>query len=393
MSAGISLPRRLHVGAGASGQLLATLAEFGLHRPMIITDSFMVSCGYLEQIVAPLEAAGIPVGLFSDCVPDPTTDSIAAGLAQLAEYQPDVVVGLGGGSSIDTAKAMAVMAERSGSLRDYKAPLKLDTGLPIIAIPTTAGTGSEATGVAVVTDTDTDEKMLCLGMGLMPLAALVDYELTLSMPLRLTADTGLDTLCHALEAFVSQKANPFTDALACDVIAAVPKWLPIACAEPGNAEAREAMMMAALKGGMAFSNASVTLIHGMSRPIGAHFHVPHGLSNAMLLPVVTAWSLSGAPARYAQASRMMGFASDSDGEDLALELLVVGLTQLCRDLSVPTPEAFGISEADWFGIADTMAAQALASGSPANNPRVPDHPQIMALYAQVWRGEVVAPAH
>ncbi len=389
MSAGISLPRRIHIGAGASGQLLATLAEFGLHRPMIVTDAFMVSCGYLKQVVAPLEAAGIPVGLFADCVPDPTTDSIAAGLALLTAYQPDVVVGLGGGSSMDTAKAMAVMAERSGQLRDYKAPVRMDTGLPIIAIPTTAGTGSEATGVAVVTDTENDEKMLCLGIGLMPLAALVDYELTLSMPLRLTADTGLDTLCHALEAFVSQKANPFTDALACDVIAAVPKWLPIACADPGNAEAREAMMMAALKGGMAFSNASVTLIHGMSRPIGAHFHVPHGMSNAMLLPIVTAWSLPGAPERYAQASRLMGFASDSDSEDRALELLVTGLTQLCTDLAVPTPRAFGISEADWFGIVDTMAAQAIASGSPANNPRVPDHPQIMALYKQVWQTEVV----
>lgn len=389
MSAGISLPRRIHIGAGASGQLLATLAEFGLHRPMIVTDAFMVSCGYLKQVVAPLEAAGIPVGLFADCVPDPTTDSIAAGLALLSAYRPDVVVGLGGGSSMDTAKAMAVMAERSGQLRDYKAPVRMDTGLPIIAIPTTAGTGSEATGVAVVTDTENDEKMLCLGIGLMPLAALVDYELTLSMPLRLTADTGLDTLCHALEAFVSQKANPFTDALACDVIAAVPKWLPIACADPGNAEAREAMMMAALKGGMAFSNASVTLIHGMSRPIGAHFHVPHGMSNAMLLPIVTAWSLPGAPKRYAQASRLMGFASDSDSEDRALELLVTGLTQLCTDLAVPTPRAFGISEADWFGIVDTMAAQAIASGSPANNPRVPDHPQIMALYEQVWQTEVV----
>ena len=389
MSAGISLPRRIHIGAGASGQLLATLAEFGLHRPMIVTDAFMVSCGYLKQVVAPLEAAGIPVGLFADCVPDPTTDSIAAGLALLSAYRPDVVVGLGGGSSMDTAKALAVMAERSGQLRDYKAPVRMDTGLPIIAIPTTAGTGSEATGVAVVTDTENDEKMLCLGIGLMPLAALVDYELTLSMPLRLTADTGLDTLCHALEAFVSQKANPFTDALACDVIAAVPKWLPIACADPGNAEAREAMMMAALKGGMAFSNASVTLIHGMSRPIGAHFHVPHGMSNAMLLPIVTAWSLPGAPERYAQASRLMGFASDSDSEDRALELLVTGLTQLCTDLAVPTPRAFGISEADWFGIVDTMAAQAIASGSPANNPRVPDHAQIMALYKQVWQTEVV----
>lgn len=393
MSAAILLPRRLHVGAGAVDRLADTLVEFGFSRPLIVTDPFIAQCGYLTRVTEGLVAAGFEPAVFDQCVPDPTTDSLAAGLAALKAADADVLVGLGGGSSIDTAKAMAVMAEREGPLRDYKVPARLDTGLALVAIPTTAGTGSEATGVAVVTDTETDEKMLCMGLGLMPMAALVDYELTLSMPRRLTADTGLDTLCHALEAFVSRKANPFTDALAKDVMAAVARWLPVACAEPDNREAREAMMMAAMKGGMAFSNASVTLIHGMSRPVGAHFHVPHGMSNAMLLPAVTAWSTPGAPARYAEAARVMGFASADDDEDRAITGLIEGLHGLCRDLDVPLPGDFGIDEAAWFAAIPVMAEQAIASGSPANNPRVGDAASIATLYEQVWRGEVVSPVH
>lgn len=388
MSAGILMPRRLQIGAGASGQLGEVLREFGFERPLIVTDPFMKTCGYLAKVIEPLELAGFTVSIFDQCVPDPTTESVAAGMEVLTSVQPDVLIGLGGGSSMDTAKAMAVMAERDGPMRDYKVPVKLDSGLPIIAIPTTAGTGSEATGVAVVTDTETDEKMLCMGLGLMPLAALVDYELTLTMPRRLTADTGLDTLCHALEAFVSRKANPFTDDLAKDVMSAVVRWLPVACAEPENTQAREAMMMAAMKGGMAFSNASVTLIHGMSRPIGAHFHVPHGMSNAMLLPAITAFSVAGNPDRYAEASRVMGFATAEDSRAVALQNLVSGLHQMCIDLDVPTPAVFGIQEAKWFESIGVMSEQALASGSPMNNPRVPTVEEIAVLYEQVWRSEI-----
>jgi len=282
--ANINLPRILRVGAGASRELLVTLAELGLARPLLITDPDMVEFGYTARLQAPLEEAHVEYGLFSDCVPDPTTDSVYAALAVLRAGNFDCVVALGGGSSLDTAKAVAVLAEHGGIMRDYKVPNTVASGLPIVAIPTTAGTGSEATRVAVITDTDTQEKMLCMGLGLMPVAALVDYELTLTMPYRLTADTGIDSLCHALEAYVSRKANPFTDSVALTAMRAINQNIRTACDEPGNIEAREAMMLAATQGGIAFANASVTLIHGMSRPVGALFHVPHGLSNAMLLP-------------------------------------------------------------------------------------------------------------
>lgn len=383
-AANINLPRILRIGAGASGQLQATLRELGLVRPLLVTDPYMVSSGYCAQLQAQLDAAGIAYGLFGECVPDPTTDSVYAALAMLRGGEYDCVVALGGGSSLDTAKAVAVLGKHGGIMRDYKVPRQVDSGLPVIAIPTTAGTGSEATRVAVITDTETHEKMLCMGLGLMPVAALVDFELTLSMPFRLTADTGLDSLCHALEAYVSRRSNTFTDSIALTAMRSIYQNIRTACAEPHNRAAREAMMLAATQGGIAFANASVTLIHGMSRPIGALFHVPHGLSNAMLLPEVTAWSVDHAPARYAHCARYMGVAAAADDDSAACARLVAALRALTADLQVPGPQAYGIARIDWFASLELMAQQALDSGSPANNPRVPAAQDIVALYQRIW---------
>ena len=380
----IYLPKILRVGADSSLELPALMAELGLVSPLLVTDPFIIECGYLRRISATLDAAGITYGIFADCVPDPTTDSVKAGVNCWQQGNYDCVVAIGGGSSIDTAKAIAVLARNGGQVLDYRAPNPVPAGYPIIAIPTTAGTGSEATRVTVVTDTDTQEKVMCLGLGLMPTAALVDYQLTLTMPYRLTADTGIDSLCHAMEAYVSRKANPFTDTIALAAMSAISQNIRTACEQPDNNKAREAMMLAATQGGMAFSNASVTLIHGMSRPIGAFFHVPHGLSNAMLMPAVTEYSLPGAVARYADCARSMGLASSHDDNALAGEKLVAGLYQLNKDLQVPSPKAFGIEEEHYYSFLDTMAEQGLASGSPNNNPLIPKADNIKDLYKKIW---------
>jgi alcohol dehydrogenase class IV len=253
-----------------------------------------------------------------------------------------------------------------------------------LAIPTTAGTGSEVTRFTVITDVERGEKLLLAGDTLLPSAAVVDYELTLTMPARLTADTGTDSLTHAIEAFVSRKANPFTDGLALSAMKTIWRELPICFHQPGNAKAREAMMLAATQAGMAFSNASVALVHGMSRPLGAHFHIPHGLSNAMLLPAVTAFSAEAAVNRYAECARTMGLSQTHDSDQAAVDRLVRALYERNAELQVPSPKQFGIAEEQYVSLVSTMAAQALASGSPQNNPRIPTAEEIEGIYHSAW---------
>ncbi|OUJ16858.1 iron-containing alcohol dehydrogenase [Acetobacter sp. DsW_063] len=379
------LPSFTRLGGGALDELPAALALAGLKAPFIVTDRFMASSGLLERVKDLLLKAGFDARAFADAVPDPTVVSVNAALAALREGRHDCVIGLGGGSPIDTAKMVAVLAVHDTTPAALKAPYVQDEpGLPIIAIPTTAGTGSEATRVTVITDETTDEKMLCMGAAYQPRIAIVDYELTLSMPLRLTADTGTDAFTHALEAYVSRRANPFTDALALTAMTRIWEHLPTACREPANREARAAVMQGAFEAGMAFSNASVALVHGMSRPIGAHFHVAHGLSNAMLLPEITAWSLPGAPARYAACARLLGVASARAPDVAAGEALVAALRARNEEIGVPSPKTFGLDAARWDNLLPLMAEQALASGSPANNPRVPTAKEIVDLYRVVW---------
>jgi alcohol dehydrogenase class IV len=257
--AAILLPRLMHVGAAAIEQLPAALRQAGLSRPLIVTDRFFAGNGALARVEALLQAAGIASRAFTDAVPDPTSSSVDAVVAFLKAGEHDCVIGFGGGSPIDTAKAAAVLAVRGGAMRDLKAPHQEDTpALPIVAIPTTAGTGSEATRFTIVTDDATDEKMLCAGAAFMPTIAIVDYEFTLSKPRRLTADTGIDALTHAIEAYVSRRANPFSDGMALSAMRIIWANLRTACDEPGNRAAREGMMLGALQAGIAFSNASVT---------------------------------------------------------------------------------------------------------------------------------------
>jgi alcohol dehydrogenase class IV len=385
--ASIALPRILRIGGGASRQLPDVLATLGLSRPLIVTDAFLVGQGRVETLQGSLKAAGIASRVFDGTVPDPTVASIEAGLAFLREGDHDCVVGFGGGSPLDSAKAIAMLARHGGAMADYKAPhVQDEPGLPVIAIPTTAGTGSEATRVTVITDEATDEKMMCPGLAYLPVAALVDYELTFTKPRRLTADTGIDSLTHAIEAYVSKRASPFTDGMALLAMRAIAPNLRRACDDPDDRAAREALMLGATQAGIAFTNASVALVHGMSRPIGAHFHVPHGLSNAMLLPTVTAWSAPAALPRYAECARAMGVADAHEGDQGAVARLLEELGALNRDLGVPGPAAWGIDAARWQGLIPTMCEQAIASGSPANNPRVPDAAEMAELYARVWDG-------
>ena len=385
MSLNIVAPRTMLVGGGTVGRVAEVLASHGLSRPLVVTDPWMVSSGTVEKCLAPLLAAGIEPGVFSDTVPDPTDTVIAAGVAAYAAGEYDCLIGFGGGSPMDTAKAIAILAATGGTMRAQKVPHAADrAACPVICIPTTAGTGSEATRFTVITDTASDEKMLIAGLGALPLAAIVDYELTLTVPPRTTADTGIDSFTHALEAYVSKRNNPVSDMYAERAMRLIGPNLRAVYHEPGNLAAREAMMLGATLAGLAFSNSSVALVHGMSRPIGAHFHVPHGLSNAMLLPAVTRFSLAAALPRYAQAARCMGVAGQGAADQVAGAKLLEELAALNAELRVPTPAAYGIDRDRWNALLPTMAAQALASGSPTNNPAVPDADAIMTLYLEAY---------
>ncbi len=382
-------PRFLDIGGGAVTRIAALLARLGVSAPLIVTDPVMVKLGLIRQLTDPLDAAGIGYTVFSQTVPEPIDTVIDAGVALARSTVIDCIIGFGGGSPIDTAKAINILlaAAPGAKLRDFKVPVSADhAAWPLIAVPTTAGTGSEATRFTVITDTETDEKMLIGGLGALPVAALVDYELTLSVPARTTADTGIDAFTHALEAFVSRRAGPISDGYARTALGLIGPHLRRVYQTPDDRAAREAMMLGATLAGLAFSNASVALVHGMSRPIGAHFHVPHGMSNAMLLPAITDYSLNAALPRYAEAARLAGFAPVDAADQSAGAALVAELAAINRDLAVPTPLGFGIDPAQWSARRAVMADQALASGSPANNPAVPDAAAIMALYDRIFAG-------
>jgi alcohol dehydrogenase class IV len=379
-------PVSLMVGGGASFRLAQQVLRLGGQKVIFITDPFFIASGLIETFIGQLKAENIEAVVFSQVQPDPTVHNVEAGLKQLKSSNADIIVAVGGGSSIDAAKAVAVMATNGAPLSQYMGYNKIPSpGLPLIAIPTTAGTGSEASKVAVITDTENNVKMMILDKHLMPAIALVDYQLTLSMSPSLTAYVGVDTLTHGIEAYVSQKANPMTDPLALSCIELVSQNLEAAWNNPEHNKAREAMAMAACQGGMAFTNSSVCLVHGMSRPLGVVFHLAHGLSNAVLLPAVTRFSVKGAWQRYAKIARIMNLAAVKDSDEAAAMKLVAGLEELNKKLKIPALRyCKGIDKVFFEKTLEKMAQDAISSGSPQNNPVVPSETEIIKLYREAW---------
>ena len=382
----VCVPRILQIGKGSLDLLPDVLARIGsANRPLVVTDKVMVSQGIADRVRERLAERNIRCAVFDGVIPDPTDEVVLAGLAALEAGGHDSVIGLGGGSPMDAAKAIAVMARHPRDLLFYRPPREFDTpGLPMIAVPTTAGTGSEVTHHTVIVHAETREKISCRGEAFVPAAAIVDYELTLSKPRRLIADNALDTLTHAIESYVSRKRSVFSDRMALDCMRLVGTYVQQAYDDVEDHEAREHLMLAATLGGLAFSNASICLVHAMSRPLGSLFHVPHGLSNAMLLPTVTEFSTGAAMDRYADCGRAIGLCDVGDDDALAVGKLIDGLYAYNARLEVPSMRAFGIDWNDFSGALDQMAEDALRSGAPDNNPRIADKDEIIALFLQAW---------
>jgi alcohol dehydrogenase class IV len=381
----LHLPQDLVIGGGTSDDLAEHVSRIGITRPLVVSDRFLLDEGPAGPLVERVRSSIPDVATFGDVQPDPTLANVEGALQAMRDHEADGVVAIGGGSPMDTAKAAAVAFANPGDVRDYGGYGNVPgPGLPLVAVPTTAGTGSEVTRVAVITDTDRDVKMMMLDGHLMARVAISDYKLTISTPASLTSWVGVDSLTHAIEAYVSKKATVLTDMLALQAARLIGAHLRRAVSTPDDEQAREAMMLGATLAGAAFSNASVALVHGMSRPIGAHFHLAHGLSNALLLPAVTRFSVSGAPPRYATVAREMGLAQPEDADDTACERLVDELERLNADLDIPSLSAAGVERDHFERVVADMAQAALDSGSPGFNPRPSTKEEIVALYHEAY---------
>jgi len=375
------MPPALIIGSGASGQVGEEARKMGEGMCLIVTDDVLLKLGVVGNIKQTLSQSGIAFAIYSGVSTEPTVEFVEEGLSIFRESGCHFILAIGGGSAIDAAKAISVMASNTGSIVDYQGINRITRrGVPLIAIPTTAGTGSEVTQAAIINDTKRDVKMLLMSPFLVPQEAIVDPLLTLSMPRSLTAATGIDALTHAIEAYVSVKAQPMSDIFALSAIELICGNLREAWSNGNNIEAREKMMLGALQAGIAFGNSSVALVHGMSRPIGACFHIPHGVSNAALLSVVTEFSLMGNPVRYAQVAKAMRENTDNISAPAAADLAIQSIKRLVKDIEIPTLAELGIDKGELSRLAPKMAEDAIASGSPANNPRKATKEEIIQLY-------------
>lgn len=383
MNSIFSAPAQIFTGKGALTAAKDSIKKAG-ERALIITDPTLVRVGSVGRITAFLDEIGIQYAVFDGVTGEPTDQIVAAGKKTYLENHCDFLIAVGGGSSIDTMKAVGSLITNHGEITDFLGKTIPNPLPPTFAVPTTAGTGSEATQFTVITDTKRDIKMLLQGSHLIPSVAVVDFSFTQTSPPRVTASTGLDALCHAVEAYTSRKAQPLSDLFARDAVKKIFSSLPYAFADGSDKKAREIMSLAALEAGIAFNNSSVTIIHGMSRPIGALFHVPHGLSNAMLLPKCLAFALPGAEDRFADLSHAIGACGVGFSGSEAGKAFLRKTEELCQTLQVQTPAQFGIDRQQFFSNIGKMTEDALASGSPANTRRQPSAEDISQIYQSLW---------
>ncbi len=378
-----SVPEFIITGEGALGKSMVYMKEFG-KKALIVTDDMMVSLGNVNKLTAQLDDAEISYAVYSGVDAEPDHIMVEEGAALYIEKNCDFLIGIGGGSPIDTAKAIGVVVSSGGKISDYmhkRIPADLP---PVAAIPTTAGTGTEATKVSIITDTEKGIKMLLSDPKLMADLAVVDPVFTMTVPQSVTANTGVDALCHAIESYTSRKAFPLSRMFSADAVKKIYRSLPKAYMDGSDIEARREMAEASLEAGIAFSNASVSIIHGMSRPIGAMFHVPHGLSNAMLLKVCLPYIREGAEEDIFFLAKETGIYKGNDIAEGA-DVFTDAVNELLHQLSVPGPDEVGIDREEFVKKIPKMAEDALSSGSPQNCLNIPDKNTIETLYLSLLK--------
>lgn len=378
------MPKQVFYGENALQNASESFSALG-KKALIVTDPMMVKLGNTKLVTDILDKNKIEYSIYDQITGEPTDKMIETGLGIYNTEKCDFLIAVGGGSPIDAMKAIGAVATNGGTINDYLGKTITIPTPPMVAIPTTSGTGSEATQFTIITNTERDIKMLLKGAVLMPDIAIDDPAFTMTAPKSVTAATGLDALCHAAEAYTSRKAQPLTDEFALSAIKKIFDNLPLCYNEGKNAYAREQMSIAAFQAGVAFNNASVTIIHGMSRPIGALFHVPHGISNAMLMEKCFEYIYNGAYDRFANMARTIGKASFEDNDKIAAEKFIKACREVCRICEIPTLAEYGIDKEEFFAAMDKMADDAIASGSPANTIKEISKEDIIKIYQSLWK--------
>lgn len=378
-----NLPANTIVGENAlesSGKLLKSYGT----KAFIVTGQIVTKMGTVKILTDYLEQLGIQFELFNYITGEPTDIMIESGVKAYKAADCDFCIAIGGGSPLDSGKAIVAMTKLSGSISDYMGDTIEGDFPPLVLIPTTAGTGSETTKFTIITDTKKNIKMLLKGDDLLPDLAIIDYKFSITAPKSVTAATGMDALTHAIESYTSRKANPLTDTYAISAIKRIFKYLPDAYNDGENQKAREEMALAAFEAGVCINNASVTLVHGMSRPIGAMFHVAHGISNAMLIKECLSYVLDGSYERFAQIGRSIGVEDNEGSDKKAAEAFLEKLTRLCEICEIPTLREYGINKEDFDKVVDKMAQDAIDSGSPSNTIKVVEKQDLVNIYNRLW---------
>lgn len=360
----ILMPGRTIVGVDAIAKAADSIKALGTNA-LVISGKIVEKSGIVKKLTDVLDGAGVSYTVFTEIKGEPDDLMVAEAKKVFDRAGCDLVIGIGGGSPQDSAKAVSALSGYA----------------PVVLIPTTAGSGSEATKFYCVTESATDTKKLITDENVIPSLAVIDPSLSVTAPKSITAATGMDALTHAVEAYTSKKATPYTDMFALSAIKRVFEFLPRAYENGEDLEARTEMAFAAYEAGVCINNASVTIVHGMSRPIGALFHVPHGISNAMLIHKCLSFAKDGCIGRFADIGRVLG-AVGSDEE--CADAFFIYLEDLCKTLEIPTLDEYGIEREAFYSKMGKMADDALASGSPANTRREVKKTDMISIYTTLW---------
>lgn len=372
-----------YFGPGAREVLPQEIKRLGLNKAFVATDKDLLKFGVADKVLKVLEGAGIPYVVFSDIKPNPTVSNVNVGVKAFAESGADFILAIGGGSSIDTSKAIGIITNNPEfadvvSLEGV-APTKKKS-VPIIALPTTAGTAAEVTINYVITDEVNEKKMVCVDPNDIPAIAIVDAELMYTLPKSLTASTGLDALTHAIEGLITKGAWEMSDMFEIKAIEMIARYLETAVNEPNNAEARNGMAVAQYIAGMAFSNVGLGVVHGMAHPLGAIFDVPHGVANALLLPTIMEFNAPAALDKYVDIAKAMNVYKEGMSKEEAADAACEAVRQLSVRVGIPQHlSEIGIKEEDLPKLAKSAFADVCTPG----NPREVTEEIILDLYKKV----------